>query len=196
MSEERKASEILLQLEHELKQLTGYVKTIDFNLKLLLSRVNSSASLTADVTPVVKQVETPSPSAFSMPTVEAVGIPPLAFPSSPAASVVPKNQKTAKKVTSSEASSTKMPVQQRVIFPDGRNVMLANVEIYDLQNNLAKKTKTNSAGKWNATLIPGKYFVMVSKSIPNSKKPVEKRFEIEIPVSDAPIELDPVEFVS
>jgi len=90
-------------------------------------------------------------------------------------------------------SERKMPVQQRIIYKDGKNVCLANVEIFQTGNkgefNLIKKLRTNSAGKWAVALAPGKYLVSISKAGTSSKPNVEVSYSIDIPVSNVPLEL-------
>jgi hypothetical protein len=81
-------------------------------------------------------------------------------------------------------SERKMPVQQRIIYKDGKNVCLANVEIFQTGNkgefNLIKKLRTNSAGKWAVALAPGKYLVSISKAGTSSKPNVEVSYSIDM----------------
>ena len=90
-------------------------------------------------------------------------------------------------------SERKMPVQQRIIYKDGKNVCLANVEIFQTGSkgelNLIKKVRTNSAGKWVVALESGKYLVSISKAGTSSKPNVDVSYSIDIPISSVPLEL-------
>jgi hypothetical protein len=95
----------------------------------------------------------------------------------------------------SQGSERKAPVQQRIIYPDGKNVCLANVEIFETNSkgefNLLKKVRTNSAGKWAVALASGKYLISISKSGTSTKPNVEVSYSVDIPVSSVPLELAP-----
>jgi hypothetical protein len=93
------------------------------------------------------------------------------------------------KAENSTAEVKSVAVQQLILYPDKKNVCLAHVEIFNENNNLVKKVKTNAMGKWMATLDPGIYKINVSKVAAGNKPPVELSYEVEIPISDRPLEL-------
>lgn len=59
------------------------------------------------------------------------------------------------------APMIQVPANTRVIGrirgDDGRGLSGVNVTIYDAKNHAVKKTRTNRAGDWMASLPPGKY---------------------------------------
>ena len=72
-------------------------------------------------------------------------------------------------------------VSQRIVDRSGKSVFLANVEIIDLAtNNSVDKTKTNGAGKWSSSLVPGEYRVFVRKREALTKEKVEIIQEISV----------------
>lgn len=198
---ERKATDILLDIEKTLNLVLGYQKTNDLNQKLLLNRLNK----------IVTGLENKSAAPVKrQPSVEAF----VTVPTPPSKTLVAKpmqvtnaedfdeegkpqievelQPKTGRRdIRMPTQQGKKVAVQQRIHYPDGKNVILASIEITDAAKNVIKKTRTNSAGKWNATLDPGRYFIHVTKSATTEKPVVEHRYEVEIPISDSPLELEP-----
>lgn len=82
-----------------------------------------------------------------------------------------------------------VPVKQKVLYPDGKLVCLANVEVFDVENKLVSKMRTNALGIWMASLSPGQYNVKINKSKAGNKPEVNFDFNVDIPVSDGPLEL-------
>ena len=170
---EKKASELLLELEQKINLIIGYQKTNDLNYKLIIARLDK-------LTNIITQRFTSTTSLANSSTN-------VMFHEVSENQTIESNLS---KVTSkSDVVAGKTQVQQKICYPDGKIIILANVEIYDIANKLVKKTRTNSAGKWTAALDPGRYNVKIFKP-PTSNKPlVERKYEIEIPISEVPIEL-------
>lgn len=214
---ERKASEVLLELEKKVDQILQYLKNIDFNNKLILERLNK-----APVEPAAAPKPVTSPPQRKMPSVESVSSPGKTVlvskpPVKPPAEYEfhevdeegnPQIQEELQPKTGRRDIRTpikqgqKTQVQQKIIYPDGKNVILANVEIFttvlDARGKLektavGKPTRTNSAGKWLAALDPGRYTIRIFKGATSNKPVVEHVYEVEIPLSEAPIELEPLQ---
>src|SRR5690606_22401187 len=81
-------------------------------------------------------------------------------------------------------------IQQQIVYADGKNVCLASVEIFDENKKLVKKTKTNATGKWTAAINPGQYIVNIAKKPAANKPEIELSFNIDVPFSSTPIELN------
>jgi hypothetical protein len=212
---ERKASDVLLELERKVDLILGYLKTIDLNNKLILNRLNRDAAAgVVASSPPPKPSGLPRAEAFvdsskstlpSLPTMpeRKVSGPPLTFLSVSSDSGVedptilkqeiqlelqPKGQR--RDIRTPLEPDKKVPVSQKVLYPDGKAVVLANVEIYNSAKELLKKTRTNNVGKWAATLDPGKYTIRVQKTGTNEKPAVERSFEVDIPVSEGSVDLN------
>lgn len=89
-------------------------------------------------------------------------------------------------------------VQQRVLYPDGKSVQSAKVEIFVLENGqtpvLVENKKTNAAGKWSGQLPPGTYAVKVFKKGTSKRPTVEAQELVTVPNSDDPvINLKPIQ---
>jgi hypothetical protein len=65
---------------------------------------------------------------------------------------------------------------------DGKPISLANVSvtIFDSNDKLVKKTKTNRAGHWMSQLPPGKYVALFEGEL-NGKKLVSQNRNFEVP---------------
>jgi len=66
-------------------------------------------------------------------------------------------------------TGSKIPVSQRIVTDTGKALFIADIEIYNSDNALAHKTRTNGLGKWEASLVPGAYKVKISKGESLSK---------------------------
>jgi hypothetical protein len=73
-------------------------------------------------------------------------------------------------------------------------LFLANVEVLDNKNELVSQTRTNTKGRWLMTLTPGDYNIHVTKRFPpeSGRKSVDTTYQITVPISETPLELDPI----
>lgn len=215
MSKDRKASEVLLDLENRVSILAGLVQNIDNNVKLLLDRMNRQAR------PQPQQPQQQPPPAPQQPEMwqpkrQAVSAeaPDLPKPQSPGRliarpvteqpyelddygkpelmeEVVHRGKRRDLRQPADNSQSKKVAVSQQLLFPDGKAIFLASVEILDGHGQLVKQTRTNSQGRWLAPLDPGDYTVHILKRMgaDSKKPPVEMRFQVQIPESGTPVEL-------
>jgi hypothetical protein len=212
MNEKRRtASDVLLELEAKVNELLALSRNHDNLLKLLLNR-NSNKII--DNLPNVIEKPLPKPlipglkpgvvmtsaglgikeNNEEFPTVKAPKTVKVinseeAEPEFIDVENVPKGKRRTARYSSEEGTSKKTAVHQRILYPDGKNVCLASVEIMDSKNNVIKQLRTNPTGKWMAALEPGTYIVNISKQNVMNKPNVNISFEVDIPQSAEPIEL-------
>lgn len=85
-----------------------------------------------------------------------------------------------------------IPVNQRCVDKNNKAILFADVEILDLPaKNTVFKTRTNSAGKWNAPLAVGEYRVFIRKKELNGK--IEASQDIKVNNSQKILELPPIQ---
>ena len=183
----RTVSEVIVSVESKLDHIMDFIKNQDMNIKILLNRISlleKSIKLKTPEEKVKPKIEAVLPTEDPVKTSQMPGLKPGITLGK---KVTPKQETF---VDVSGTSNKKIPVQQKIIYNDGKNLSLANVEIFDINGNLIKKIRTGSIGKWNASLEPGQYSVMVSKRGANAKLNVETSYEVSIPPSNAPVELD------
>lgn len=168
-TETRKVSDILLSLEEKIIVLMKSISLNEMNNKLILDRLNKlvSQQITANkeniITPIMV-VDKPTPTT------------PIEMAKTP-----PKLKRQPVNNQSAEKNKSKIPVAQRITNAQGKDVFMADVEIYDDKNDLIEKIKTNTIGKWQAYLQPGNYIIKISKIInPETKERLEKIQEIKI----------------
>lgn len=204
MSNKRKATDVLLQMESSINTLLGYVRNQDHMIKMLLQKISllekqitvnfdkpapaPSQPQAKPLMPGLKSGVILGQSGLKHVEVEAKSEEELEFP----VVEVPAPQgkrRSGRYVSEPNVNSNKpIPVQQSVVYPDGKNVCLANVEIFQ-EDKLVKKTRTNASGKWITSLEPGVYTVCVFKQSVANKPEVNLSFEIDVHPSDGPIEL-------
>ncbi len=201
MADERKASEILLSLEVTIKEILGYVRNLDLQQKIILERLNTSTSsksapLLVEAGPQVEAI----PEDYEFPEHNPKALKSKLQTALEEAEKEDQEEEitaTTKQIghrrnlrNHGEQQIRQIPVQQKISYADGKNVYMANVQILDSNNNIIKQTKTNQTGKWLASLAPGDYKVMVSKSGTTLKPKVELSYSVTIPIQDSTVELE------
>jgi hypothetical protein len=206
----RKATDVIIDLETKVDSLVGYIKNMDNNIKLLLGHINElkmvgvnppvvapNSSPPAVAKQAMKFEEMPKTNIFDG-LKEQAGIQDNSTNNSieeqPDDELIEEVVHTGERRGSRVAtqSSNKISVSQQIFMPDGSPMFLASVEIMDFNGMLVKQTRTNTKGRWIAPLEQGNYSVhVVKRTSDNSKEPIELQFVVEIPSSEAPLELDP-----
>lgn len=179
MSNKRKASEIVLSLEERVGRLEKKIDIIDINIKAILNRLNL-ASLEPKPTPQ------PTPQAQPVAVARPVSGPVAQAP-------VPTQEDVVfPQVVASPSENRNSVVEQRIIYDDGRPVILASVTISDaaIKTNTIAKVKTDGHGKWHTQLFGGKYIVEVVKGPTAAKRGFKIEYEIEIPGDGKPLSLE------
>jgi hypothetical protein len=212
MSKDRKASEVLLDLENRVSILAGLIQNIDNNVKLMLDRMNRQAQVPRAQQAVPQPPPQPemwqpkrqmiSAEAPDLPRPQTDKLVARPVQEQPyeldefgkpelMEEVVHRGKRRDLRQPADSSQSKKVAVSQQVLFPDGKAIFLASVEILDERGQLVKQTRTNSQGRWLAPLDPGDYTVHILKRMgaDSKKPPVELRFQVQIPESGRPVEL-------
>ena len=197
---EKRATDILQDILDTVKLLSKQYANIDSNMKIMLQRTNAlSKQLESKMNigrPLQPQMPLQPPKRFVSPNqVEiAAGLKEL--------ETLSKEKKNAQTMASSENTSPvrirgqhqnaiqdKVSVSQTIVYPDGRKLFMANVEIFQ-NGELVHQARTSPKGKWIVPLSPGEYSVHVSKRDGETKKLVELKYDIEVPESNDSVVLE------
>ncbi len=89
-------------------------------------------------------------------------------------------------------------VQQKVLYPDGKSVSAARVEIFTKMPNsenliLVQNKKTNATGKWTGQLPAGNYLIKVFKKGTSTTPNVDAQQSVVVPNSDDAVQLKPIQ---
>jgi hypothetical protein len=199
MAEPRKATDVLLALEAKVETLSKQMYSLDFNMKVLINKINSiSASsqmtqqsmLPVDPDKEIVQIhqEEIIPLANKMEDftghrrtarAEAYADNTAATAADPRAPMRPEVQATKQLIDTANAGK-KVPVVQRVSDSSAKDLFMAAVSITDMEGNSVYNTKTSASGKWSALLQPGKYKVKIIKTDTATKKKTEALQEINV----------------
>lgn len=208
--DERKATDILLDLESKVDSLLAYYKVIDFNLKMILTKLQMQkieSNQNIELPKVSENVGTveafipetkgkkaktikstvPPP---TQPPIPSAATPAISSVSAPPEEVFPEQDEGLKKAV--VKSGKKVAVQQKIMYPNGKNMILAEIKITTSSGELIKTTRTDSSGKWKAVLVPGQYIVNIASRILQDQPKIEKSYAFEVPVQDEILELDPI----
>lgn len=92
-----------------------------------------------------------------------------------------------------DASLNAVPVMQRVVDRNGKSVFLADIEIFNSDDESSVfKTRTNGTGKWMASLVPGNYRIALRKRESLTKEKLEVNQNLQIDGSKSPLELQTI----
>jgi hypothetical protein len=205
---DRNISEIILSLEEKVESLTKQVANNESLLKNLLNSVNR----------LVRQGAAPSAPTVAPPAV-ATAAPPAAATAAPAMEPEleePKSRFERLKemhgitdqttnvqdlksgfrkidraaVSASNINVKKTSVTQQVTY-QGTPLIVAAIEIKNLNGKIVESCRTNQKGIWVASLEPGDYIVFVIKRfVRESKQPIEAIYEISVAASDSAVVLE------
>lgn len=184
---ERKATDILLDLEEKLDKLLSYVVNMDNNYKIILSRIDNLKSSTVSVASSSNN----RPPAETKPALEPV-----------------KNETEEELDNFIDVSNSSIPskvlkvkVSQVVKYPKSKglkqnNVVLASVKIYDFNGreggNIVGENRTDQNGRWKIDLSPGKYFVHILKPASTQKPQIDHYFPISVDDDKMSLDLEPL----
>lgn len=176
-TDNRKISDVVLDIEKKVQDLGAEVKLISSNLKIILQRSNlilEKVSSSVQERSIKKEAISASPVQEQKKKIKEKSLENI------------EQSKTYKEIT----------VSQKVLYPDGSPVILALVKILDLDKNDVTKSiigdkplRTFPNGKWSAIMKPGNYFIKIMKEPTNSKPMVDRFFEIEILNNKGSLEL-------
>lgn len=103
-----------------------------------------------------------------------------------------------KRRTSRYVDDQNITVQQKVLYPDGKCVSSARIEIFTKLPNsdnlvLVQNKKTNATGKWTGQLPPGNYLIKVFKKGTGKTPNIETQQTVIVPNSDDTVQLKPIQ---
>jgi hypothetical protein len=205
----RTATEILIDIEN--RQITAEKRAVNIEtlLKLLLAKFNKSPSMIpqAIMDSSINNISVaksnkdnfdnkPKTSAFEKMAADfGISIDDNVIPvvSDSEAMVEAEVRGNVRNQRGQKANGAKASVAQFVTKND-LPILLANVEIFDMKDNLVNKIRTNPKGRWLTTLAPGDYKVHIQKEYPadSGRGSVDTTYQINVPQSDKPLELEPL----
>lgn len=231
MSEQRKATDVLLDLETKIDLLMSMIRNQDLNIKILSNKLNellknNSNTVSNNFPNAVSEVKnggfTIEAETKQIPILAEHNVPvdysPTGFrrtsrpetysgdnavlkpkkPQKEAEIIVPKEaEKNVIKDDQSnpvnqqkQSTENAVPIIQRVVDRNGKSIFLADVEVFNIETSeKVQKTRTNGAGKWTASLMPGQYRVVLSKRDPVTKGKLENTQDLVVDGTIVPLEL-------
>lgn len=182
---ERKATDILLDLEEKVDKLLSYVTNMDNNYKIIISRLDkiksnpvSVASTSASPKPAIDETQKPKQLEKPENPIDFISV------DAPEVKLTPAN---------------KVRVSQVIKYPKDKgvkqtNVVLASVKVYDSNGKdggaIVAENRTDQNGRWKIDLSPGQYFVHVLKPASTQKPQIDHYFSITVDGQKSSIELD------
>lgn len=185
MSQDRKLSDIILGIEADVKLLMKLYNNVDTNLKIILNSINNSKKQLVEKPRIFDE-----PRRIDYPPRENATIKKIVPPEIDAEGMAIIEKLSKEKAQNKNSTNKKTQITQTINYSDGRKLFLANIKIYK-NGQLINQTRTSPKGKWTAPLIPGEYFIHVSKVDSESKKLVELKYNISVPEASEPVEIEP-----
>jgi len=184
-TEERKATDILLDLESKVDSLTNLMRSYDLNLKILSNKIN--LLLNPEQPKEIKSQNKPSVNAIVISPEDnrvpvetsPIGERRTSRPTIPSAPKIIKQEVKDPEISFSiDDDSTKIPVKkeitaipikQTLLDKNSKPMFMASVEIFDQHANKIGKTRTGANGVWSFALSPGSYKIVTAhKSVDGS----------------------------
>jgi hypothetical protein len=170
----RTATDILLSLENKIDILSRRISNIENLQKIISGRINDFMNKNP-IKPKIKV--SPGPDIIDKKLQEPID--------NKEYNLINDSNKIINDV------NNRIKVTQTLIEEEDRPLFLGVVEIYDENKKLITKTRTDSKGRWKASLIPGKYQLHVSKNYPveSKKKMVDISYNINVDSSSKEMNL-------
>lgn len=160
--EERKASDVLLEIETKVDLLLQYYKLVDFNLKVLINRINELGKKDA-------VVALDNPIEVKIPKKDILN-----------PEIIPAGEDFPPAIISVDSE---IPVMQKLLYNTNAPIRLCNVEIFDNKGNKLKKIRTSHIGKWNSSLFPGDYKIKITRAALDKYPQVDDTYDITVKAS-------------
>jgi len=192
-----KSSEILQVILNKIIAIEKVVKLNDFQQKLIIKRLNKIDLVKNEVVEEQKLHSMPGKVIAPDPTPEVLNQD-LKQKKNKLMTIVKKNNEDYNfdvKINDTENTNSvdlngdnnlpSYPVIQKISGNDGKLVKNANIVIKDFDGKVIKKIGTNSSGRWQAALVPGKYTADIEWK--NGKEKLSFIQSFEVVKSAAPI---------
>ena len=178
---ERKATEILASLEAEVKKLSKSIGNQNFQLSLILNKLNEQEN----AAPPVQQTTNQQPKQQATMPGFKPGVKIMD-------GVLVSSEKTTDveefNFTDADTLARPIPVVHKVHYPDGSAVFNATIDVYNSNGEKIKTLKTNN-GKWTSQLNPGNYTINIFKASTNVKPEIKTSLNITVPNSHDVVDL-------
>ena len=198
MADQRKATEILLDIESRVSRIEGEIKLYNAGQALILKKLNEALSLREPETEAKKTLPVPS----VQPPIEVetnfqngkrIGRDTETKATNADITfkefLVQKAQAQEQQKKASHPSGKKLPVVQKIQDTNGKDIFMANIVIAMPDGTQVFSTKTNAMGKWQAQLQPGTYQMRIGKTENSTGKRIDITTPIIIPDADGAVEL-------
>lgn len=162
-------------MDKKLDEILAYQKLQDFHFKLLIDKINN-------LTSILEKTQIPIPADQPAATAARVHIDDQLEETK--VSVPQRNQRVPATASSKNAS-----ILGRLVYPDGKNVILADIKLLSETGEILKSTRSNSVGKYSFSIPIGKYVISYFKPAVSDKPEIKKEKHIEILNTDAPFEI-------
>ena len=176
---ERKATELLDEINTRLINIERNLKLQDFQQKLIIN--NFKKFFENKVVPDL--IKNPQPKEeFTKPEIVPESL------IDKKKKLMSINKTKSVEITPDEEIKGKLiPVTQRVVSVNGDPVNSADVKIFTTNNKEIKSIKSTTSGRWQTALPPGKYILKVSGKY--NEEPIEYSQTFDVPNIDSPIDL-------
>ena len=189
MTADRKATEVLLDIEGEVKKLSQTMSSLMLAQTLSLDKLNRVYNY---ISSLEKEIEEEKKMQLGQAAEEVNHNLPISSPITPPLEMETNPQGVLRTSRQPEAPPTdapivsqsgerKIPVLQRVTDKDGKDLFMADVRIMNEKKEIVAKVKTNNVGKWQALVTPGKYDVHILKTDTATKTKIEAMQTITVP---------------
>jgi len=215
MENNKKASDVILEMNAKINSLLDMVRSLDLNMKIISNKLNLIQNKTSPYVAETQVIKT-APTIIS-PDVELIKsnqlkeinnsesfskrgsrndvstekfIAPKPIPAEKI--IVSKKEEVFKDYNDDPplVEGALIPVSQKVYGENGKPIFLAEISIRNTKTNKIVKTKTSGRGVWQMPLEVGKYEIIVGKRLVNSKEKKEIKQIVVIDGTQVPFEAD------
>lgn len=187
---QRTVGEVLLSIEEKIIGIGKSFSVIDQSNKLILNKLNelSLSSIKREVAPARVEPEVREKTERYVPPEKSLEVSDTPRPNTRRqVDVSPERISPSMK----DPQVSKIPVQQRVVDQNGKDVFMADVVIKDRDtSDVMHKTRSNANGRWQAYLPTGSYLIKISKTNNETKEKMEFFQEFEVKSEKKSLELE------
>jgi murein DD-endopeptidase MepM/ murein hydrolase activator NlpD len=189
MTDERKATDVLLDIESEVKKLSQTMSSLMLAQTLSLDKLNRVYNYISNLEKEIEeekklQLGQAQTANHNLP-IQSPQATPIEVESNPQGvrrtSRQPEAPPADAPMATSNPGERKIPVIQRVTDHSGKDLFMADVRIINANKEVVAKVKTNPVGKWQALVPPGQYDVHILKTDTASKTKIEAMQTITVP---------------